>query len=210
MANAKKIIAPWSETGLTVYCIVRRETDGYRLDDADGTFAASPADPYLSLTEDSIIKGLYEVSESRTAWTDGRHTVTVYRQAGASPVPASDQVIGSGEMWIVSDSEVALDDPANFKADVSNVTVGTNLDKTGYDLNADQRAVVVGRVEVLTAHTPQTGDNFPLTSKLTFIEKWILNKLVESPTGTFTLYDDDGTTVLKTWTVSGTARGAAT
>ncbi len=36
-------------------------------------------------------------------------------------------------------------------------------------------------------------------AKLDFIEKWILNKLVENPPGTFTLYDDDGVTVLKTW-----------
>jgi len=35
------------------------------------------------------------------------------------------------------------------------------------------------------------------------VEKWILNKLVESTNGTsVTLYDDDGITPLKTWAYS--------
>lgn len=37
-------------------------------------------------------------------------------------------------------------------------------------------------------------------NQLTFIDKWIENKLIESPDGTWKLYDDDNTTVLKTWT----------
>lgn len=105
----KKLICP-GETGLTVYCIARRESDGYRLNDADGAFASNPADPYLSLTEDTVIKGLYEVSEARTVWTDGRYTFTFYSQAGGSPAPVSDTVIGAGEMYVKDDAEVVLDD----------------------------------------------------------------------------------------------------
>lgn len=146
MAYAKKIISDWSETGKTVYAIVRREADGYRLNDADGAFALAPADPYLSLTEDTVIKGRYEKSEARTVWTDGRYTVAVYKQAGGSPAPASDTIVGSGELAIENDLEVYLDKMPSF------------------------------------------------------IHKWILNKLAESPTGTWKLYDDDGVTVLKTWT----------
>lgn len=104
----KKIICP-GETGLTVYCIARRESDGYRLNDADGAFASNPADPYLSLTEDTVIKGLYEVSEARTVWDDERYTFTFYSQAGGSPAPVSDAVIGSGEMYVKDDTEVVLD-----------------------------------------------------------------------------------------------------
>ena len=71
MANAKKIILDWSETAKTVYAIVRREADGYRLNDADGAFASVPADPYISLAEDSVIKGRYEVSDQgRSGQTD--------------------------------------------------------------------------------------------------------------------------------------------
>lgn len=50
-------------------------------------------------------------------------------------------------------------------------------------------------------------------TKLDFVEKWVLNKLVESTDGTtVTLYDDDGTTPLKIWpyTSAMKTRGKAT
>lgn len=106
MANIKKVLLGYTESGITVYCMVRRDADSYRLDDADGNFTASPADPYLSLTEDSVIKGLYEVSESRQVWSNGIYLITSYKQAAGSPVPANDSVIGQGEFYIVSDTEV--------------------------------------------------------------------------------------------------------
>jgi len=106
---SKRIICDYPETGITTYCIVRREADNFRLNDADGAFASAPADPYLSLTEDSVIKGRYEASESRAVWNDGLYTVAVYKQAGGSPAPASDTIIGTGEMYIKSDLEVKVD-----------------------------------------------------------------------------------------------------
>ena len=122
MAGAiKKITLDWSETGKTTYCIIRREADGYYCNDANGTFANAPADPYISLTEDGTIKGRYELSESREVWNDGSYTIAIYKQAGGSPAPASDTIIGSGEMSIVSDVEVI------------NVLVS---DKTGFSLSA--------------------------------------------------------------------------
>lgn len=167
MPNSKKITLDHSETGKTLYAIVRREADSYRLSDADGTFAAAPADPYLSLTEDSVIKGMYEVDESRTAWDDGRYTVTIYRQAGGSPSPVADTVIGSGEIYIVSDSEIVLDASVTALPTLSEIEGSTVLAKQ---------------------------------AKLDFVEKWILNKLVESADGTtITLYDDDNVTPLATW-----------
>lgn len=116
MANVKKISQPWNETGKTVYAIIRREADGYRLDDADGAFAAAPADPYLTLTEDTVIKGIYENSESRTAWNNGRYSIIAYKQAEGSPAPASDTVIGAGDMYIVSDTEIVLDASVSLTA----------------------------------------------------------------------------------------------
>jgi hypothetical protein len=80
MANVKKLGTINIATGASVYCIVRREADGFMLDDADGTFSAAPADPYLALTEDAVIKGLYEVSESRTVWNQGRYKAFFYNQ----------------------------------------------------------------------------------------------------------------------------------
>lgn len=147
MAEPKKVSIALGEKGITAYAVVKREADGYILNDADGSYAASPADPYLALTEHGTIKGLYEASESRQVWADGRYTAVVYKQAGASPDPAADTVIGSGEMAIRDDKEVYLD------------------------------------------------------ALPSFVEKWVLNRLVEDPvgSGTWKLYDDDDEYVLKTW-----------
>lgn len=109
MANVKRVTVDWRETGITVYCIVRREVDNFLLNDANGSFATSPADPYLSLPEDAAIKGRYEVDESRTVWGDGRYTVAIYRQSGGSPAPVSDTIIATGELAINGDLEVFLD-----------------------------------------------------------------------------------------------------
>ena len=95
MAKIKRLVHD-SSTGETVYCIVRRLSDKYRLNDADGSFATSPADPYLTLTEDSVIKGKYEVEESRSAWIDDDYDITAYRQVGGSESPVADTIIGSG------------------------------------------------------------------------------------------------------------------
>jgi len=106
MANVKKITHIWNETGLTVYCIIRKDSNSYLLNNADGTFASAPADPYISLTEDATIKGLYELSESRTAWADDDYTVVVYKQVGGSPNLSADTAIGKGKIEIISDTEV--------------------------------------------------------------------------------------------------------
>lgn len=55
----------------------------------------------------------------------------------------------------LSDTVATTDLPANFSdfaitATTGRVTVGTNLDKTGYDLNADQSAVTIGTVTTNT------------------------------------------------------------
>ena len=112
MAENKRITLDWDTIGLTVYCIIRRETDDFRMDDADGSFAETPADPYVSMTEDAVIKGRYELDESRTVWDDGRYSVAIYSQAGGSPSPANDTIIGTGEMAIKDDLEVFLSAPA--------------------------------------------------------------------------------------------------
>lgn len=41
----------------------------------------------------------------------------------------------------------------------------------------------------------------PDNAGMAFLMKWVLNRLIESPAGTWKLYDDDSVTVLKTWTV---------
>src|SRR3990170_1821753 len=94
-------------------------------------------------------------------WNDGRYVVTVYRQSGGSPAPASDTAVGGGEMVIKDDMETYQD-----------VLASTRLATSGY-----------------TA---------PDNNTIAFIQKWILNKLFISDADV-KLYDDDNTTVLKTW-----------
>lgn len=107
----KKILLDWSETGSTVYGIVERDADNALLNDADGSFSTGAvADPYWSLTEHSIIKGRYSATRSDATWADGLHTFAIYDQSGTASVPASDIIIGTGSLFIVSDTEVILDD----------------------------------------------------------------------------------------------------
>lgn len=87
MANIKKLFTTKVAAGRTVYCIIRREADGFLLNNADGTFAAAPANKNLVLTEDPAISGLYEVSESRTAWNDGRYKAFIYALGSVSITP---------------------------------------------------------------------------------------------------------------------------
>ena len=103
---SKKITIDHSETGITTYAIIRREADDFLLNDVDGSFASAPVDPYLSLAEDTTIKGRYEVSEGRTVWDDGEYLIAVYKQSGGSPAPGSDTIIGSGLMYVLEDAEV--------------------------------------------------------------------------------------------------------
>ena len=141
MANVKRITLDWSETGITVYYIARREIDNYRMDDADGDFAAAPADPYQELSEDAVIKSRYEADESRVAWDNGRYTFTFYKQAGGSPVPASDTVIGTGELDIANDIEV----------------FNVNITRIGGDTTA------ANNLELQYDTTGLVGDTFPST-----------------------------------------------
>ena len=105
MAQIKRIQIPWSETGVTLYAVIQRQSDNYFLNDADGAFAAAPSDKYVSFTENSVTLGLYEIEESRTVWTNGDYTVTAYKQLGGSPALATDLICGVGEMVMVDDHE---------------------------------------------------------------------------------------------------------
>jgi hypothetical protein len=108
MANIKKISLLLNEEGATIYCIIRRDADNYYLDDSNGNFTISPIDKYILLTEDIIVKGNYELSESRKVWDGGSYSVYIYQQVCASPNPDDDSLVGSGIMDIVDDIEVTL------------------------------------------------------------------------------------------------------
>src|SRR4051794_13753463 len=87
---ASKHLFTLTTTAANVYVIVRRLVDNYQLDDNTGAFAIAPADPYISLTENALEKGVYEVSESRSVWDDGRYRVSFYKRVGGAPAPGTD------------------------------------------------------------------------------------------------------------------------
>lgn len=128
MANVKKL---WTKTttGSTVYVIVRREVDSYLLNDAGGDFASAPADPYVSLTENTVIKSLYELSESRVAWEPGQYKSFFYRQVGGSPVPASDTLLEVTDFYVVGD-RVVVNFPYEYGKVVTHASNGANTFKT--------------------------------------------------------------------------------
>jgi hypothetical protein len=107
MPNTKTILTPWSETEKTVYAAITRDADGYYLQTALTSFAVGAQ--YCALTEDATRKGLYALATNGVAWNNGVYTVLVYKQFGAAPIPASDQIIGWGRMYIVADIEIVLD-----------------------------------------------------------------------------------------------------
>lgn len=107
MANNKQILMDYPTTALTVYCVVRREADDYLLDDADGNFTDAPADYFILMPESQTTEGRYELDESRQVWDNGLYTVCIYKQEGASPIPAADTMIGDGELVIQDDVEIS-------------------------------------------------------------------------------------------------------
>ena len=105
MANNKNIRI-MGDKGLNIYCVIRRNSDNYLIDDADGEFRASPATPYIYLTEDFTIHGLYELVENRIEWNDGEYTVIIYSRTGATPDFFADDIIGGGTIEMFEDLEV--------------------------------------------------------------------------------------------------------
>lgn len=93
MPQNKRMWTQDTAAGNAHYVIVKRQADGYLLDDATGSFTAAPADPYALLAEHATIRWLWERSEARQAWNDGEYLAVPYRQTGGSPAPASDVVL---------------------------------------------------------------------------------------------------------------------
>jgi hypothetical protein len=127
------------------------------MDDADGSFAEIPVDPYISLTEDAVIKGRYELDESRTVWTDGLYTVAIYNQSGGAPAPASDTIIGTGPaFWAIKDdAEIYLAAPAAEESTLDEIKGIGWLDETLVEI---KRATLtrLASTPFATEHSPTT------------------------------------------------------
>lgn len=96
----KQIIFPQGETGQTFFAKIRRRADLFWLNDANGAFAAAPADRLIAMTENVDEPGLYELFENRVPFLDGDYDVYC--------VDGTDTVKGSGYLPIVDDAEVTL------------------------------------------------------------------------------------------------------
>jgi len=101
---AKRLAVSYT-TGESVYAIVKRLSDNFYLNDADGSFTASPADPFKTLSEDGVALGLYLANETRERWPDGEYLV-VYYAALTTPDPSVDTLISFSEISLRSDYTV--------------------------------------------------------------------------------------------------------
>lgn len=179
---ATKVISiAWTETSVSIYCIIRQQINSYRFDNGNGTFVSTPINPYLFLIEDAVIKGLYEISESRTVWADGVYIVIVYKQKGLTPSPSVDIVIGAEEMFISADTEVKA---IETKIDVIDGIVDDIKTEvlTHPTLAEIEATIVLAKQATLV-----------LVQDAVYAGKWVID-----PTGkVLTLYKADGITVLK-------------
>lgn len=103
MAKTKKFSFFLQTSGLTVYAVVIQLDTGYYLDDADGNFAAAPADPYQEVTESATLAGRYTYNESRYAWANGAYEILCYSQLGGSPNPLIDTPVASAKFDLYND-----------------------------------------------------------------------------------------------------------
>jgi len=140
MANVKKLGTAKIVTGSTAYCIIRREVDGYLLNDADGAFANAPADPYDELAEDGTIKGFFEISESRAAWEPGFYKVFFYTQSGGSPAPTSDTLDDILDLIVIGD-RIATNFPFDYGKVATDAGNGATSFKTDLTSTVDSYCV---------------------------------------------------------------------
>jgi hypothetical protein len=113
-------------------------------DISGATFAAiAAADGYYNLTLTAALTD-----------TVGLMTVLVNDDSLCLPAKATFQVVEEATY------DALYATGANGFGATGQVAVATNSDKSGYSLAADQSAVTVGTVNILSGHTAQTGDSF--------------------------------------------------
>ena len=145
MPNIKKIIFPYSQTGLTTVCIVMKQmATGHFLDHVDGAYKAAPANPYVPLPELATPEqGTYERNENRTVWADGLYRGLVYPDATGTKAP-----IGSEEMYIKDDVEIISEADIKFVFDcIKNKKYLVKVGSVWYlkIRNADDNADIVNK-----------------------------------------------------------------
>jgi|GEM_PF-3971428 len=117
MANIKQFLLPYYSTGqVGLYARVLQVATGYFLDDTDGIFRISAADPKIFIAEYSAGTSLYYFSENRTVWADGKYSIFGY--------DASDNLFAGGDLFILGDVEVSQSDLLSYMQFIKKIEEG--------------------------------------------------------------------------------------
>ncbi len=140
MANKKfNLSLPTNRTGLTVYAVIIRQSDGYYLN-SSGSFVLALPSTFPLFTENSSVAGLYELSEA-SVFADGLYIVRCYARAGASPALSTDELLGIGDISTYADAEIILaNDTTTAKESTLTTKIPTALSFTGANVNAESKA----------------------------------------------------------------------
>jgi len=121
MANAKILAFPYV-TGATITFRIFRFADSFWLNDADGTFAAAPADIDVATAEIGTT-GVYYKSEARVAWNDGEYLMIAV-ESGSN--------VGISDFWMIDDDIQGAGNYATqasvdaLQADATSILADTN------------------------------------------------------------------------------------
>ena len=149
MANTKTYKAPHPITGLTVDFVIRQDATGFYLDDVDGDFRASPADEFISATEDSTQKGVYVLEESRTAHTDGKYTVAAYLSTDHNTIVASGRMIIASDIEIVEEIMRGTDGANTTTPDAAGTAPTAIENRQEMDSNSTQLQAIKAKTDNL-------------------------------------------------------------
>ncbi len=195
--------------GVVATIKIYKRSNGHLLDWSDGTFklggGTSPAANMQEIDTNNL-QGYYRRIITIGGWGDDWYLAVV----SYTTTPSTKNQVGSVEFLIKGGKMVDSYNSTNL--DVASSTVNANvltrLASSSYTA-PDNAGIAAIQAEVNTHPTLaeiEASTVLAKQAKLDFVEKWILNKLVESPSGTWKLYDDDGVTALKTWTWDGSAK----
>ena len=148
---ASKPYSVASASGQKVYVITRRHSDSFLIDNNTGQFALAPASPYVQLTEDAIIKGLYERAESRAVWTNAEVTNFYYLQTGLNPSPINDAIVAT-EDWAIN-NDTANDYVKVMAAALAGKSSGAGTTRVVFRDIADTKDAIDGVIDVLGNRT---------------------------------------------------------
>lgn len=101
MSNGKiKTISVTTTTAWSVYAVITRVQDGFKLNADSGFFEQAPANYALVLAE---VATVYSIAESRSEWLDGLYTICYFRKLSTSPAMATDTLLLSNVVILNSD-----------------------------------------------------------------------------------------------------------